>query len=184
MRSRDMEHTPEDSEMKRGGHMVRRGRHARGGKTGHEIHEYNALGSPEADEADKEEDGFKRGGKKKRAAGGIALKLRDGGHAEGHEPHHRPDRAARGGRTALKRGGEAHEEREEREHEKKERDHEKERRGGRAGEEEREHHARGGRAMDKGHTPFSSGHRGMDRDDSNSPEARGVEGIKVGDAPD
>ena len=110
----DMPNTPSHMPDKKGGH-VRRGRHARGGKTGHEIHEYNAVGAPETEEADKEEDGFKRGGKKKRAAGGIALK--DGGHAEGERPMHRPDRASRsrraaGGPVAFKEGGKA--EREER----------------------------------------------------------------------
>lgn len=185
MRSIDMQNTPEDSEMKKGGETVRRARRARGGKSGHEIYEYNAKDSPEADEADKEEDGFERGGKtkKKRAAGGIALK--DGGHAEGHEPMHRPDRASRSRRAG---GGRMHHEehQEKIEHESEPKEHERRRHGGEAKEEreEREHRASGGRAMAGGHTPFSSGHKGMGRDDKEGPAARGYEGVPVGDAPD
>lgn len=208
MKTIDMENVPHPMDAK-GGH-VRRGRHARGGGT--KVQEYNAQGSREAEEADDEKDEFSHGGKtrKKRAVGGVTLK--DGGHAMGHEPHHRPDRASRskraaGGALALKEGGRAghhheHEHEHDAEHEhhhygegdmhihhkrggRTEHEEREEREHERRGgrEHEREHHARGGRTGSD-HTPFSSGHQGMGRDNKDGAAARGYEGVPVGDAQD
>ena len=216
MRSNDMPGTPEDN-MRHGGHTVRRAKRARGGKAGgHEIHAITGAGSPEAHEAEEEEEDFKRGGKAHR---------RDGGKAEGEMTHERPDRPRRGKRAA---GGRAHghhtdhdgdhdghhRPEHESEHDGKHKvDHD-----GHGGHAHGPHHhsvehegsghhhhgpagpiathhgsghihvhrARGGRtgAMAGGHSPMSTGHKGVGRDDSNSPAARGFEGIKAPDGYD
>jgi len=75
---------------------VRRPRRAAGG-----VHKYNAVGSPTMESAESEsEDGFGRGGRKKRAAGGTAEGMFAGGRA---------DRAPRGrnagGRSPYAKGG-------------------------------------------------------------------------------
>lgn len=201
MRTQDEQHTPEDMPAKHGGHAehertVRRARRARGGGT--PVHVF-PKDSPEADEAAKEEDEFKRGGK--------AKKTKRGGHAEGEMAHMRPDRPSRSKRKA---GGHAHESEHTGHHQVEHEGH-----GGHAhgphhasthhegpheaavhhtgphgpalhhhGEGDIHlHRARGGRASG-GHSPFSSGHKGVPRDDNPSPAARGYEGLKVPDAPD
>lgn len=60
---------------------------AKGGKAEHFI---TGEGSPEAHEAEKKEDGFKRGGKKKH-----------GGKMEHEKSHHRTDKKKRGGKMAA-----------------------------------------------------------------------------------
>jgi hypothetical protein len=172
---------PEEREKRADGGMVRRGRRARGGKSGEHVQEYNAQGSEAVKAADDEEDGFHKGGRAKR---------KEGGHTEGHEARRRHDREHRGRHaaggataapapTALKRGGHAMEEREE----------ERE-------EEKREHDAAGGRTRraaggsvpaprrlarggGSGHTPFSSG-RALSPPKTGDAAQRGMEGQKVG----
>ena len=79
-------------------YKTRRERRAKGGKATeteplHPEHgnQYNAQGSPEAKEETAKPDGFRRGGKAKRKAGG---------HVEGHEARKHLGRRARGGHVA------------------------------------------------------------------------------------
>ena len=103
MEEHDLGSEPE----KRGGPARHRGKHAKGGTT-HPINEYNAKGSPETEEASDRTPAFSKGGRGKRAAGGLA-----GGSA----PSARADRPSRarggpvpkladGGKTKLAGGGE------------------------------------------------------------------------------
>jgi hypothetical protein len=158
MKMRDTGEEP----MKGGGRH--RGRHARGGHAKEHVNEYNAKGSPEVHEAEDKDDEFSHGGRKKRAAGGIAAgvvapargdKSARGRAAGGKTPS--PPKLADGGKPAkLRRGGHAEEEREER-------------------KEEREHHAGGGRAG-RGNSPWSSGSKlsAPERDKSGNKEGISV----------
>lgn len=78
-----------------------REKRAKGGKT----HLYNAVGSPEAEEATDEKEEFKKGGRSKH---------KDGGHTEGAEAKMRGDRKPRhkraaGGHTPFSSGHETSE---------------------------------------------------------------------------
>lgn len=86
------------------GGPVRRPRRARGGKSS-PVNEYNAQGSPEMREAEDEKEEFKRGGRKVRKAGGIAVgertmdradKAPRGRHAKGGTVHHMHDHDGHG----------------------------------------------------------------------------------------
>jgi len=129
---------------------------ARGGKAeGQPIedehgHQYNAQGSPEEKSEFAKSDGFKRGGAKKRKAGGKVEGERAKHHLGkrargGMMPKHEHEHRAHGG-MAGEEGGESAHERAEPEHEKH---------GGEVG-----HRARGGRTnhmpMARGGSPFSS----------------------------
>lgn len=74
---------------------------ADGGRTKKEaINQYNAVGSPEVDEATDEKPGFKKGGE-------AHKKRRDGGMAEGGADMPRMDHKARGGHAKRASGGKA-----------------------------------------------------------------------------
>lgn len=88
----EMDGHPDD---KKGGH-VRRPRRARGGKSEPEVNEYNAKGSPEMKEVEDESEDFKRGGHKKRKAGGEAM---------GEHERHRADKTPRGRHERRAAGG-------------------------------------------------------------------------------
>ena len=64
-------------------------------KEGGKIHEYTAVGSPEAKEAMTKEETFKKGGRTK--------KYKTGGHVKGHEAKHHLGKAKRaaGGKTPF-----------------------------------------------------------------------------------
>lgn len=76
-------------------------RSAKAGMKRGKMQVYNAQGSKAVESAEDEEGEFKHGGKAKHK------RRRHGGHAEGHEPHHRADKKARGGHTdgKMKHGG-------------------------------------------------------------------------------
>ena len=99
-----MDH-PDDKDGGREHH--RRPRRARGGEAGKpKVHLYNAVGPPEAEEIEEDEDGFSRGGRKHRRHGGEAK----GEHSEERaDKHPRGRRAAGGAALKLRHGGEAHE---------------------------------------------------------------------------
>ena len=75
----------------------RRERRADGGKANGGTHQYNAVGSPEEKEEKAKTDGFKRGGRKERAHGGMV---------DGKKAKHHLGKRARGGECEERaRGG-------------------------------------------------------------------------------
>jgi hypothetical protein len=97
---------PEDEDCRAEGGAIRRPRRARGGHakphSEHEVHWYNAEGSPTEESVAKGSDGFGRGGRRRRRAGGMA------GGAASVARADKPRRGKGGsapGHTNLARGG-------------------------------------------------------------------------------
>ena len=190
---------------RRGG-VPHRMRKARGGaareeKTKEKVYPITGAGSPFEKEAEEERDEFRKGGKAKRA---------HGGHADGEHARSRPDRAPRGKRA---KGGAVHDHdgHHHGDHHGPQGGHDAPKRGDHHGDHHGDqhghkvehhgdhhepvvhHHGDGDVVMHpkraaggavRGSNPFSTGHRGKPRDDSGSPEARGLEGAKVPEEPD